>query len=169
MIKLASCLCIVLSGALAGARKASAYQRRRKELEAALELLQLMELELTYRKDALYKIFAATAIQKACVFSELLLSCSERLQQQCSLQEAWKQAMQQVDTAAFSEQDLQILQDFTLGLGRSDALGQKDLLQPIQVKLTERIQEARAEELQKGKLYQGLGLSTGVLIAIVIF
>lgn len=168
MIRLAACLCIVFGGALAGETKAQDYRKRRRELESALELIRLLELELTYRKDSLYKIFAAAAQQKPCIFATLLECSSEKLRHQCTLQEAWNRSLRETETTSFTDEDLQILQDFILGLGRSDTSGQKKLLEPVKVRLMRQLEDAREAESQKGRMYRGLGLSAGILTAIII-
>ena len=169
MIKLASCTLLFISCCLMGFLKASAYKARSRELESILELMRLIELEISYKKEPLAKTFQKAAMLKPCWFSEVLQSSSNALSRQRPLQESWQEAItMHQGQSPLQQQDMEILKDLALGLGKSDTAGQIRIMKPAAIRLTEQLEAAREQERKQGRMYRGLGISAGVVIVIMI-
>ena len=169
MLKLAGCVLILASCCSLGFLKASSYQMRSKELADILEIIKLLDMEITYRKDTLAKSFEKISSLKTCWFSKVLQRCSVMLAEQYSLQDAWQNAMQENEKESpLVKQDIEILGDLALGLGRSDSQGQSRLFEPALLRLDLQMQQARDEQKRQGRMYQGLGTAVGVVIVLLI-
>lgn len=169
MLKIIGCILILISSYCLGVFKAQTYKVRTAELESILELLNLLELEITYKKEPLMKTFHKVANCKDCWFSTVLEHCSEEMVQQNPMMDAWQNAiaMHQRETP-LEQQDIEILQDLALSLGKSDIQSQRRMLEPARIRLNERLAQAKELERRQGRMYRGLGLSAGVVIVIMI-
>lgn len=169
MIKLTGCVLIFISSCLLGSMKAATYKSRTRELENILELIKLLELEISYRKEPLEKTFRKVASQKSCWFSTVLAGSAEALNRLQRLHEAWQEALENAwGKSPLDSRDMEILRDMALGLGRSDAEGQSRILEPAALRLKTRLDQAREQEAKQGRMYRGLGISAGVVIVIMI-
>ena len=79
MFKILGCIMIFAGSTCIGLLKSASYKSRRTELENTIELLRMLQMDITYRKDSLQKTFVKTADLKECWFSDLLISCSDLL------------------------------------------------------------------------------------------
>ena len=169
MIKLTGCALIFISCCLMGFMKASSYKERSRELESILELVKLMELEISYKKEPLAKTFQKSASLKSCWFSEVLQSSGEALSKQRPLHEAWQKSITaHCAGSPLQQQDIEILKDLALGLGRSDTAGQSKVLEPVMTRLQQQLRYAGEQEMKQGRMYRGLGIAAGVVIVILI-
>ena len=66
MVKVIAGILLFFGCTALGFSKASGYRNRRVELEDTLELIRLLHLDISYRKDALAKAFQRAGLQKAC-------------------------------------------------------------------------------------------------------
>lgn len=169
MIKLIGCILLILSCSLMGCIKANTYKERRCELENILESIKLIEMYITYRREPLQKVFIKTANARMCWFSNVLNECAKNMDSQHDIEKAWRKAIERhMETTTLSEDDIVIIEDMVLGLGKSDLLGQRRMLDPIISRISDQHKEAVYREKSLGKLYRTLGAASGVVIAIII-
>lgn len=169
MIKIAGCLMLVLCSSMLGIIKASTYKARRQELENIIETLKLMEIEITYRKETIYKTFTKLSDMRSGWFSQALKACSIGLEQQLSLQESWKKSIVGYKcNNSLYEDDLDILYDLVMGLGNSDIEGQKKLFISNISRLEINLNKATVAEHKQGKMYTGLGTAAGIVTVILL-
>ncbi|MDO4544815.1 MAG: stage III sporulation protein AB, partial [Bacillota bacterium] len=164
MLKITGCILLFISCSALGFLKASSYKARRRELESALELVRLLNLEISYRKDPLQKTFQKVAALKECWFSDVLRECAFHLMKQEPLQRSWKGALNAGERPCpLLPGDVAVLEDLSLGLGKSDTRGQKEIFEPAMLRLAECLQQAQDQERKQGKMYRSLGVSAGVV------
>lgn len=169
MIKLTGCLLLIMSTCLMGHMKASAYKARCRELEDIIESVKLLEIEITYRKEALAKAFRKISTVRHCWFSNVLRECSTELEDGHSLEDSWKIAIGRCREASpLEEGDIGIIEDLVHGLGKSDSDGQQKIIEPALIRLRSASKEAYISEQKMGKMYKALGAASGIVIAILI-
>lgn len=168
MLKAAGCILLFISCTCLGFLKASAFKARTKELEDILELMKILEIQITYRKNTLEKTFNTLGNDKPCWFSGVLQSCSTGLARRQSLQDAWEHAIGQEENSPLTEEDMEIIKDLSIGLGKSDIQGQRRILESMGLRLTMQLQKAREAEQKQGRMYKGLGTAIGIVIVILI-
>ena len=93
MVKVIAGILLFFGCTALGFSKASGYKNRRVELEDTLELIRLLHLDISYRKDALAKTFQRAALQKSCWFADVLQECAEGLTAQKTLGKTWQDAL----------------------------------------------------------------------------
>lgn len=169
MLKVMGCVLIFVSCCGLGFLKSAGYRARSSELEDIIDIIKLLELEITYRKETLSKAFRKAAQQKPCWFSAVLQSCSIGLKERLPLDKAWAEAIEAHEACApLEKKDLDVLQDMALGLGRSDTDGQSRLLEPVTIRIQTCLADAKHKEEKLGRMYKGLGISSGIIIVIMI-
>lgn len=169
MFRFAGCFLIFLSCTALGMLKASSYRMHTAELQNTLELIRLLDMEITYKRDSLAKTFEKVSEMKQCWFSHVLKSCSVMLRKQNTLESSWQYALDEhAAVCPLYKKEIEILRDFSIGLGKSDIKGQRNLIEPAILRLEECITEAKRQEQKQGKMYRGLGIAGGIAIAVII-
>lgn len=168
MIKFIICIFIISGCSAAGLIKASAFGARTKELENILEVIKLLQIEIGYRKEPLQKIFSKLYSIKSCWFTEVLNVCSINLTNTTNLNEAWHNALNcKMNVCPLEKEDIVILEDLSLGLGKSDTEGQLNLIKPAIERLDGSLKDSQDKEIKLGRMYRGLGISMGIVIVIL--
>ena len=145
MVKVIAGILLFFGCTALGFSKASGYKNRRVELEDTLELIRLLHLDISYRKDALAKTFQRAALQKSCWFADVLQECAEGLTAQKTLGKTWQDALyKEKEGCPLLSEDVEILTDLFLGLGRSDTRGQQQILEPALYRLEQQIGKVQA-------------------------
>ncbi len=169
MLRILVCILIFICSSSLGFIKAASYKGRTEELENILELMRLLDMEITYRRDSLAKAFDNVSESKICWFSHVLKSCSDMLNNRKSLSYSWKHAIaENMERCPLKEKDLFILEDISSGLGKSDIDGHKNFIAPIIIRLEANMAEAVEQEKSQGRMYRGLGIAAGIVIAVVL-
>ena len=170
MLRLTECLILILCCSALGLIKSGSFKARRHELENIIETLKLIDMEITYKKEPLAKSFIKLSQMRTGWFSEILYICSCKLNEQRSLDEAWKISKKELDAKCpLKTNDIDILDDLILGLGKSDSEGQRKLFEPALFRLQRNLKDAYSQEQKTGKMYISLGTAAGVVVSIILF
>ena len=169
MLKFAGCILIFMSCAALGFMKASSYRDRRIELEDTLELIRMLDMEISYRRDPLAKTFGNVAAMKNCWFSHILRECAGAMKKQEPLEAAWRRAIDEnISACPLDQGDIAILKDIPTGLGKSDVQGQRNVIEPAVMRIQSHLTEAVEQEKKQGRMYRGIGIASGVVIAVML-
>lgn len=169
MIKVTGCILIILSCSLIGWMKGNSYKERTIELENIIEMIKLIELYITYRKEPLIKAFDKVSTTKKCWFSNVLKDCKYYMDNKLELDDSLKKAIDDhIGSTPLNEEDILVLEDLTMGLGKSDSESQRRILEPILIRLNNNQNSARYRESSMGKMYKTLGTAIGIVISILI-
>ena len=169
MVKLTGCVLLILSTSLLGYIKAYSYKQRTHELEDILEILRILNLEITYRKEPLHKALIKCSALKQCWFAGILETCAERLKSRDDINKAWNESITSAKgTCPLCTKDTEILKDMVLGLGRSDIYGQEKIFEPAVKRIEMNLTEAKENERVQGRMYRSLGVSAGIVIAVIL-
>lgn len=169
MIRLISCILIFICCTSMGFIKAASYRSRTEELENIIEMIRLLDMEITYRKESLAKAFLKVSEVKVCWFSHVLKKCSSMMNSGSSLTHSWKQAVNEnINRCPLKEKDIYILEDISSGLGKSDVEGHKNFIEPMLQRLETGLAEAIEQEKNMGRMYRGLGIASGIVIAVIL-
>lgn len=169
MFKAVLCIIIFLCSGGLGMLKAMTFSSRLQDLQDLKEMLQILETEISYRKDPLGKAFARIAEYKENRAMELLRLCSQKMKQNQEFRTCWEAAIAQVySESALTSEDLLILKDMGLQMGKSSIDGQASMFVLVNLKLDRQIKQAREEKWTRGRMYRSLGFAIGAVIAIVL-
>lgn len=167
-MKIIGCILLFISCSLMGYFKAISYKTRVNELENIIEIIKLIEIEITYRKESLKKVFRRVSRSKKCWFSKVLEGCEKQLDSEISFENAWKHSIKCQENCPLNDCDLEVLHDLSLAIGRSDTAGQISAIEPIIIRLNCNLEMAKANNLKLGKMYKGLGIASGATLAILL-
>lgn len=159
-------LMIVMCSTLLGLGKASGLKRRAAVLSDLVSGMGMLKAEICGRRAPMPEIASELAkTAPGCagrLFSEL-----DRLMPELGekgLDVIWTLALSALETGA-EEQD--VLTRLGAALGRYDCEGQGREIELCSKRLARLEHEARVEAIAGGKLYTGLGLTVGIMAAVV--
>lgn len=167
-MKVAGCIILFIACCLMGYMKAFTYISRVRELEDIIELIKLLEVEITFRKENLKAAFQRVSKVKKCWFSGVLSKCEEYMHAEKPLNESWILAIGNMKNCPLNNSDLEILNDISIVIGRSDSEGQSKMLQPTIIRLNRNLESARICSCNQGKMYKGIGIASGATLAILL-
>lgn len=169
MLKWIGMLLLVLGGVMTGTAAAARLKRRTQVLSAMLAALELLRGEicvlLTPLPDAMTRLAAMeqSAVQPLFQSVEALLPA---LGEQ-SFSELWEQGVLE-SGLAFSAEDRQCLLQLGENLGRFDAETQSIAIARCMDELEHSFSAAKIKAAGDGRLYRGLGLAAGLMLAIIL-
>ena len=82
---------------------------------------------------------------------------------------AWKKSIvNNIETSPVIKEDITIIEDTMIGLGKSDITGQRRILESSASRIKDQLADAIYKEKSLGKLYRTLGVAAGIVITIII-
>ena len=169
MLKIMSCMLLISCSCMLGIMKSSNLKTRCIELENAIETLRMLDIDITYKKEPLAKSFKKISSAKSCYLTEMMRHCSHSLQNQRSLEESWHIAKNRNDlNNSLSDNDMTILDDLFVSLGKSDSEGQHRLFEAAILRLLSNLKEAKNIESKKGKMYVSISTAAGIVTSILL-
>lgn len=169
MLKLIGCMILISCSCMLGSIKASSFKARRHELENIIEVLRMMDIEITYKKEPLARAFLKLSSIRSCWFTKLLDTCGQMVNENKSLDESWEISKIECSTKEpLINADIDILDDLIIGLGKCDSEGQHRLFEPAILRFQTNLKEAYLREQKQGKMYVSLGAAAGVVTSILL-
>lgn len=169
MLKIIGSLMLIVACSLMGCLKANSYKERKRELENILETIKLMDMYITYRREPLRKVFINTAKYRKSWFTDILNKCVEQIDEHQDFEIAWKKSIvNNIETSPVIKEDITIIEDMMIGLGKSDIAGQRRILESSASRIKDQLADAIYKEKSLGKLYRTLGVAAGIVITIII-
>lgn len=169
MLKLILCIIIVASCGGLGILKSLSFSDRLNDLADLKHMIRILQTEMNYKKDPLPNAFSRISKYKNTAAMHLLAACSENMKNNLDFRQCWENAITSTyNGTSLKDDDLRILKDMGLQLGKSDLQGQAAMFSLTNIKLDDQIAEAAEERKTKGKMYKSLGFSIGAVIAILL-
>ena len=154
MIKLILCILIVFSGAVTGVYYSRRLFRRRDTLASFLSLFHKASIMMIYEAPDLCKLFHDNAFEFEFHYDE-------------PFDVQWMELIGRY-RPVLKEKDLEVLSDFIKNMGSTDMESQQRHLGMYSHLLEEQLKEAGEEVIGKGRLYQVLPLSAGIVISLLL-
>lgn len=168
MYKAVLCLIIILSSGFLGLYKASLLSQRVKELQELREILMMLHTEISYMKDPLPVIFRRLGEGRCTLPAQILHNCSVLMNESKDMQYCWSASVELfAKTSCLTSEDIDVIYNLGLQLGRSSVQGQLDLLAMTGTKLKMQLKDADENKRTKGKMYAGMGFFIGIIIAVI--
>lgn len=169
MFKGVLCLILIFACGGLGMIKAQTYSQRYRELSDLKDMLRMLQTEMNYLKDPLPVIFARISSYKENSATDLLQECSFRMTENLDFCKCWEEAaILTYRGSCLNRQDMEVVKDLGLQLGKSNIQGQHSIFSLTEAKLDIQIAEAEKEKATKGKMYRGLGFSAGIILAVIL-
>lgn len=170
MYKIAGLVLAVVGLTALGFFKSDEFRQRKIILSDFYDLLLRISTEIGYFKEPLPGILeklSGTDNSKTSLMLRLTLSAY--LDKQQALGQCWKEAVDDVYcNDPLTAEDLQIMKKCGDFLGQSDYESQKKYFSFVLDKLTKQINEADEFFKIKGRMYSKLGISAGLVLAVIL-
>ena len=171
MLKATGALLVILSCTAMGYGKSLNYSKRLRELEEIQKMVYFLLGEITYRREALPEAMVRVADKVRPPLSKFLREVSkaakeyqgERFSRIFSLK-----AQEYLKDTSLTKGDLEELARLGEDLGYMDITMQENTINLYLEELKGEIRRTQQEAPARKKLYQALGLMTGMFLAILL-
>ena len=159
LLKIGGALLLTAAGLGAGWLYARRLRLRRDLLTSFLAFLSQLGTALRYRSDTMYALVNSCGELFSVPENDFSMPFSQAWERQIeTLPGKWK----------LSPRDMELLREFGAQLGATDTQGQLEHIALYQALFQKQLTQAREDIAQKAKLYQVLGLFSGVSVALTL-
>jgi stage III sporulation protein AB len=171
MIKVVGAGLIIGSCTLIGFRIARDFRERPRQLRSLLHSLRLLQSEIEYSVTPLPQALAEVAKRSQPPVDVVFQKAAEAIAQgDASVAEALEAGIQACqDRAALRTQDFDVLREFGKTLGVSDRIHQTQHFAVAISHLSGLEKEARESQLRHERLWQYVGVLTGLLLVVLLY
>ena len=168
MIKLLGVLLIAGSCSAVGFSMNSRLKARVSALKSFLGAIQLFQAEIVFRRTPLPDILPLVERECPGAASAFFRQVHARMAEMgIGFSAAMSQLLPQLRFFELRQDELDWISSVGHIAGRYDAPMQSDRLSVVITRLERSLQQAQEEYGQKGKLYRALGVTVGIMIALV--
>ena len=166
MLKLLGAIMIIGACSLMGISVNRKLCDRVRVLQEWLIILQEIKAEIVFRAAPIPVIFQKLADKPYNFTSPYFHSICDNLQL-FGVQSAAEISAYELRKLPLTESDLLALQNAFTSIGRYDAQTQGEALARTISVLEQQLSDAKLQQNQKGKLYQAIGVSCGIALALI--
>ncbi|WP_066500270.1 stage III sporulation protein AB [Abyssisolibacter fermentans] len=172
IIKILGSLMVVISCSIFGFNIGTKYRIRVNNLNYLLNCIRILETEIVYMSnpvnEALHNIYSKCNKSYSYIFRDIAIMLED---EDCiNVANCFKiVGYKNFKKLAFNSEDIEIFLSIGSILGTSDRQDQKKHLNAISVQIINQLKEAKEEMKKNEKLYNKLGILTGLSIAIILF
>lgn len=170
MTKIIGCILVILSGYLGGFYFSNCCKIRLEQLYELKRIVQILEGEIRYKKTALPEAFLSISKRTKTPFSNFFCSVGKELlaNRKITMAEIWEEKLDKLFLESkLTKNDKGSLIQLGNSLGYLDGKSQFDSLKLYTEQLEEEIKRSQEELYKKGKVYQCLGISSGILLVLI--
>lgn len=167
MLRLAGALMVAGGMSTLGFLAAGGLGRRVRTLRALAGALELMERELSFRLPPMPELLESLAKRAPPPADRLFARCRAGLADsgERSLGELWREGLAEFPLKG---DERLLLEGLGEVLGRYDGEGQRSALREARSALEGMLEEAQAERVRLGRVYQVTGTAAGAALAILL-
>ncbi|WP_026065219.1 stage III sporulation protein SpoIIIAB [Amphibacillus jilinensis] len=160
---------LISACSLIGFDHANRLKKRPEQLLLFKNALQIMEAEIIYSQFPISDICLHIANQISKPLDVFFNNIGEQMKNNNQLDNLWKEEIEQLDmSSSLDRKDLDILRQFGATLGHYDLDQQQKQLQLTLLHLDRLLTEAQKNCLLFSKVYRGIGILTGILLALIL-
>ncbi len=170
MTKIIGSILLLLSGYLGGFYFSNSCKVRLEQLYELKKMIKFLEGEIRYKKTALPEAFCCIARRAREPFSSFFSSVGSELlkNRREKMAQIWNQNLEKFFLQSkLTKGDKETMRQLGNSLGYLDEKSQIDSLNLYLEQLDEDIKKSQEELYKKERLYQCLGVSSGVLLVIL--
>ena len=169
MFKLIGIVLAFSSCTAIGFIKAWEVKERKHLLLDFKDMINHISTEISYFKEPLPQIFSRLSSGDDRESKLVLRSCLAAYQSKgLNMKEIWKDAVREIyGNTSLTDEDVSVMEKCGDFLGQSDFKGQQGHFALLHQQIDRQIAEAEEHIKTKGRMYGKMGISTGLVIAIV--
>lgn len=169
MLKATGVILVVVSCSMIGFEFAARLKKRSKNLENIKKGIVNMERDMQFFKQPLHEVFKKAGENVSKEAGKLFLNVAEKLKKDsCNAETVWKNEVEQMrDELCFSKEEATKIKNIFSGLGKTDSLSQKKIMVSSIENMQTIIDECNKTCEKNIKVYKGLGVLSGLLVALI--
>lgn len=171
MIKLVAGILILAGCGYLGILFAGQFKKRVKSLEEFQNALSQLEYDIDFSESTLCSSFEKISRTACREVGVIFLYMSDRLRKNpgADMKGLWSRAIDKYrDDIALKDEDVGILLDFSVMLGKGSREKEKNNIKLAKMRLQMAEEVARQERERNIKMYRGLGFLSGIFIVILL-
>lgn len=152
-----------------GFERALRLKRRPEQLLELKTALQIMEAEIVYSQREIVDVCAQISKHIRPPLKAFFYAISSQLNKNDDLSLLWEQELDELKShSALENEEINIMKQFGHTLGHFDIIQQQKQIQLTSIHLDRLLKEADRDYLTLSKVYRGVGILTGILIALIL-
>ncbi|WP_067836838.1 stage III sporulation protein SpoIIIAB [Amphibacillus sediminis] len=160
---------LIAATTLIGFDRSDRLKKRPQQLRQLKTALQIMEAEIIYSQHTIRSVCQHVSNQIPNPLAHFFNLIANKISDSDDLALLWTQELKQLKSyTALEQHELDILQQFGNTLGQFDTNQQQKQIQLTLVHLDRLLAEAHDNYLALSKVYRGIGVLSGILIALVL-
>ncbi|MEG1469035.1 MAG: stage III sporulation protein AB [Anaerovoracaceae bacterium] len=169
MVKIVSLIFIIVGCAAFGFTKASQIRERLFLLEEFSEMLIKLSTEISYFKEPLPQLFKRFSDEQNNRSSSILKYCYRQYEEEnIPLLASWNEGIIMAYKGTLvTDDDIHIMEKVGQFIGQSNWERQEEHFKLVSIQLNRQIESARQMISTKGNMYKKMGISIGVVIAVI--
>lgn len=170
-LKIIVCIWILAAFSMMGFAKARALDMRVTRLCQWKKVIVLVQGELRFHRATLWECFGEVSERTEEPFLSFFQNISKRLQkkEEGGFWNVWEDESGKLQkNGGFPREDADLLNVFGSGLGHLDLTMQMNQIELAILQTEDRIRLAKEQKEQKGKLYQTMGVTVGMLMVLLL-
>lgn len=158
---------IIATTSLIGFFLAKQYKDRLKELKDVRLAMNMLETKMKLTKEPIAHIFEEISHKLETQKISTLFSKAADHMEYTTASNAWEEALRIVKTN-LTKEDLDMLRTFGKMIGKTDLEGQIKEIELTNILLDQQAEDARIKKQKNGKMYQSLGVISGLALCIIL-
>lgn len=170
-IKWICCVGLLMISSAIGFAKSKALDQRVRRLCQWKRVLMMIQGELRFHRATLWECFEEVSGKAEEPFGTFFGKVAERIGQkeEGGFEKIWDEEYKNLlKSGNFPKDDASLLELFGESLGHLDLTMQMEQLEHAMDQAGENIRQAREQREKKGDLYRTMGISVGVLLALLV-
>lgn len=143
-------------------------KNRRDLLKDIMLAIDILQAEIIFKRAESYRAISIVSSRLSGISREFWAGIAEELSSGKTFKEAFKKCSSILKKVGLTADDIESFEGITAVLGRYDSFEQAQMLKNIKETVKSQWLESDKELKEKGKLYKALGLSFGIVIAIMV-
>lgn len=166
ILKFVNIICIFICTTIIGMKYAKKYSKRLDNLLSIKNMLNIFKAKIKFTSKSIPDIFKEMSENIENETKEIFIKASEYMKNMIA-KDAFNKAIDE-SNVYLKKEDKDTIKELSKMLGDTDIEGQISQIELVEGFLENNIKQAEEEKEKNGKLYKRLGITTGLIIAIIL-
>ena len=168
MIKMSGILMIIGSSGFLGSYIYKTLKNRCDILKEMLNSIDILQAEIVFRRSDLPSALKTVAERTKGYVSLFWSETGQSVSENQSVQAAFEKGLNLIKNKGITKEDAAVISTLSGIIGKYDSLEQAQMMKNIKELINVQWLEGNRELTEKGKLYRALGVSFGIVVALVM-
>lgn len=168
MVKIMGILMIIGSSGFLGSYIYRMLKNRCEILKEMLAATDILQAEIVFKRANLIDATNSIARRVKGYASEFWKEVHKNIKNNESIAKAFEKGFETIKHKGITKEDIEVINTLAGVLGKYDTLEQAQMVKNIRELINMQWTESNRELKERGRLYRALGLSFGIVIALVV-